>query len=44
MCPVMNSAFIVKPDSPKTEHQGKTYYFCCEGCVDQFKKKPESFI
>lgn len=44
MCPVMSSPFVIKPDSPKTDYQGKTYYFCCEGCVDQFKKKPESFI
>jgi YHS domain-containing protein len=44
LCPVMSSPFIVKPDSPKTEYQGKTYHFCCEGCVDQFKKNPASFI
>jgi len=43
-CPVMSSPFIVKPDSPKTEYQGKTYHFCCEGCVEQFKKNPASFI
>jgi hypothetical protein len=44
LCPVMSSPFVVKPDSPQTVYHGKTYYFCCEGCVEQFKKKPESFI
>lgn len=43
-CPVTNSVFVVKTDSPKLEHAGKTYHFCCEGCVTRFKKDPTQFL
>lgn len=43
-CPVTNSVFVVKTDSPKAEHDGKTYHFCCEGCVSRFKKDPKQFL
>ncbi|MBK9002036.1 MAG: YHS domain-containing protein [Myxococcales bacterium] len=43
-CPVTNSVFVVKTDSPKTEHAGKTYHFCCEGCVTRFKQDPKQFL
>ncbi len=26
------------------QHQGKTYYFCSQGCLEDFKEDPESFI
>ena len=26
------------------DHEGKTYSFCCEGCVSRFKKDPAKFI
>lgn len=25
------------------EHNGKTYYFCCEGCKRIFVKKPNKY-
>jgi YHS domain-containing protein len=25
----------------KSEYQGKTYYFCCDGCKGAFDKSPE---
>lgn len=25
-------------------YQGKTYGFCCKGCVSKFKKNPEKYI
>lgn len=28
----------------KSEYQGKTYYFCCEGCKGAFEKSPEYHI
>lgn len=43
-CPVTNSVFVVKTDSPKADHQGKTYHFCCEGCVNRFRKDPKQFL
>ena len=26
------------------EHEGKTYYFCAEGCKEKFESEPEKFI
>ncbi|MFO0568660.1 MAG: YHS domain-containing protein [Polyangiaceae bacterium] len=43
-CPVTNGVFVVKPDSPKAEVDGKTYFFCCEGCVNRFKRDPKQFL
>jgi YHS domain-containing protein len=28
----------------KTEHQGKTYYFCAPGCKKAFEENPGKFI
>lgn len=25
------------------EYKGKVYAFCCEGCIDEFKKDPEKY-
>ncbi len=27
----------------KSEHEGKTYYFCCDGCKDSFEKDPGKY-
>jgi len=27
-----------------TEYQGKTYYFCCNGCRDKFSNKPDYYL
>jgi YHS domain-containing protein len=26
------------------EYQGKTYYFCSEGCLEDFREDPESYV
>ena len=26
------------------EYQGKTYYFCSQGCLEDFKEDPETFV
>ncbi len=28
----------------KSEHQGKTYYFCAPGCKTEFDKNPNQYI
>lgn len=28
----------------KYEYKGKTYYFCCSDCLDEFKKNPEKYL
>jgi YHS domain-containing protein len=40
-CPVMGG----KVDrSVFTDYQGKRIYFCCSGCVDDFKKNPDKYM
>jgi YHS domain-containing protein len=40
-CPVMGG----KVDrSVFTDYQGKRIYFCCSGCIDDFKKNPEKYM
>ena len=43
-CPVSQEEFVVAADSPKVEHNGKTYYFCCDGCDGKFLKNPEKYL
>ena len=26
------------------DHQGKTYYFCCNGCLEKFKADPDGYL
>ncbi|MCK5563482.1 YHS domain-containing protein [Candidatus Bathyarchaeota archaeon] len=28
----------------KTEHMGKTYYFCAAGCKEAFEKSPHKYM
>ncbi|WP_144901423.1 XdhC family protein [Halobellus captivus] len=30
--------------APSVEHDGETYYFCCEGCAESFSAEPESYL
>ncbi|HEV2298689.1 MAG TPA: heavy metal translocating P-type ATPase [Candidatus Acidoferrales bacterium] len=36
----------VDPERAKArrEHEGKTYYFCCEGCATKFTSAPEKYL
>ncbi len=27
-----------------SEYQGKTYFFCCQGCKASFEKEPEKYL
>jgi YHS domain-containing protein len=42
-CPVMGAEFTVAADSPRAEHKGKHYAFCCSGCKPKFDKDPAKF-
>lgn len=37
---------VIKKSEAKVtyEYEGKTYYFCCEGCKEKFIKEPEKYI
>jgi YHS domain-containing protein len=43
-CPV--SGKVMKKSEAKAtfEYEGKTYYFCCEGCKEKFAQDPEKYI
>jgi YHS domain-containing protein len=43
VCPVTHESVEVTADTPRTEYNGKTYYFCCRDCPVEFKKNPEKF-
>lgn len=42
-CPVSGEEFTVEASSPKVEHDGKTYYFCCGGCKKKFEADPSKY-
>lgn len=42
-CPVMGSKIKVTKDTLSAEYRGKIYYFCCDGCPDDFAKDPEKY-
>jgi YHS domain-containing protein len=44
LCMISKEEFVVKADSPKVEHEGKTYYFCCSGCEAKFKADPKKYL
>ena len=43
ICPVMNSKFKVTKTTPVIDYKGKSYYFCCDGCVEYFKKDTDKY-
>jgi YHS domain-containing protein len=43
-CPISDEEFVVEATSPKVEHEGKTYYFCCTGCKKKFEADPAKFL
>jgi YHS domain-containing protein len=36
----------VDPDeaAEQTEYQGRTYYFCCEQCLEKFQVDPNRYV
>lgn len=43
-CPVCGMTIEVKPDTPRTEYKGKTYYFMNDEMKEEFVKSPDQFI
>ncbi len=35
---------VTKTSTHHTEHEGKTYYFCSEGCLNKFSATPEQYL
>ncbi|HVT14260.1 MAG TPA: heavy metal translocating P-type ATPase [Fimbriimonadaceae bacterium] len=42
--PVCGMTVDSKASSGSHEHGGKTYYFCCAGCLDKFRKDPDRYL
>ena len=40
-CPVMNGKIDKKIFA---DYKGKRIYFCCTGCLEEFKKDPEKYL
>jgi len=40
-CPVMGGKIDEKIFA---DYQGKRIYFCCTGCLEEFKKDPEGYL
>jgi YHS domain-containing protein len=42
--PVCGMDVDPKTASAKSEYQGTTYYFCCQGCKAEFDSAPDKFV
>jgi len=42
--PVCGMDVLPENAAGKTEHQGKTYYFCSTKCLEKFKQDPEEYL
>ncbi len=42
-CTVTGEELDVTADTPHSEYNGKTYYFCCGGCKKKFDADPSKF-
>jgi YHS domain-containing protein len=43
-CPVSGEDFTVEATSPKSEYEGKTYFFCCGDCKKKFDADPQKYV
>jgi YHS domain-containing protein len=43
-CMVSGDTFVVEADTAQVEHEGRKYYVCCDGCVDDFRAHPKKFL
>ena len=42
--PVCGMKVDPAPDSFNCEHEGQTYFFCCEGCLTRFQADPNRYL
>lgn len=42
-CPVSGVVFTVEDDATAVTHAGQTWYLCCDGCKETFRKDPARF-
>jgi len=44
VCPVGGESMLKSQAKATYKHEGKMYYFCCEGCKEKFVKDPAKYI
>jgi len=42
--PVCGMTVTIKAATPRAEHRGRAYYFCCGGCRERFLSEPEGYL
>jgi len=42
--PVCGMNVKMTPGAPHYEYQGKTFYFCCQRCLERFQQDPEKYL
>lgn len=42
--PVCGMDVKMTPGAPHYEYRGKTYYFCCQRCLERFQQDPEKYL
>jgi YHS domain-containing protein len=42
-CPVSGETFQIGADTKFAEHNGRTYAFCCPGCISDFSENPAKY-
>ncbi|MCL8207431.1 MAG: YHS domain-containing protein [Actinomycetia bacterium] len=42
--PVCHMTVVVEATTPRSEHRGATYYFCCEACKRRFDQDPDRYV
>ncbi len=42
--PVCGMEIDIHKANAASDYQGKTYYFCSEGCKQQFDQNPERYV
>ena len=43
-CPVCGMPVEITSDTPSSEYDGETYYFCGESCKESFDREPQKYL
>jgi P-type Cu+ transporter len=43
-CPVCGMPVEITPDTPRSNYDGETYYFCSEACKQSFDREPAKYL
>jgi len=44
VCPVMDTVLAELDEGLSVEHDGKVYFFCCDGCPEAFEKDSAKYV